>query len=179
MVVKKAKYPLKPQLPEILDHERLPTGAVELARIKNRLNYPKDFVFVNNNGGLSILETDTRIMGDGQERYFCFQTDFPLGFLSWFPRALQEFQKPPIKGGLPAGAMVSSDQDVEGEMLCIFRLMDAGNHQQGYSVMNRSRSERNVGTENYFVAQEISFQENFLYEGGLLQLIEDLGSRYE
>lgn len=57
--------------------------------------------------------------------------------------------------------------------------MDAGNHQQGYSVKNRSRCRRGVATEGHFDPQQINFAENFLYEGGLLKLIEDLGSRYE
>ena len=179
MFVQKPKYSVKPQLPEILDHEHLPAGAVELARINDRLNYQKDFVFVKNNEGLSIVRAETRLMPTGKEMYFIDQTDFPLGFLSWFPRALREFQKPPVKGGLPAGAMSSPDQDVEGEMLCIQRLMDAGNHQQGYRVLNRSRCRRGVTLEGHFDAQKIDFAENFLYEGGLLKLIEDLGQRYE
>lgn len=175
----KPEYTVKPHLPEIVDHNDLPPGAIELARINDALNYQKDFVFVNNNGAFSILEADTRIMGDGSKRYFCHQTDFPLAFLSWFPKALREFQKPPAEGGLHAGGMTSADEDVDGEMLCVQRLMDAGNHQQGYCAVNRSRCDRDVRLEGHFEPQEINFAENFLYEGGLLALIEDLGKQYE
>lgn len=179
MFIQKAKYTVEPQLPEISHHEHLPNGAVELARLHDKLNDGGDFIFVRNNGGLSILTVETISLRNGGERYFCHQTDFPLGFLSWFPKALKDFQRPPVKGGLHAGAMVSRDEDVEGEMLCVGRLMDAGNHQQGYSAENKSRCRRGVGVEGHFDPQQIDFAENFLYEGGLLKLIEDLGARYE
>lgn len=175
----KPKYTIKPHLPKIMDHNDLPPGAIELARINDALNYKKYFVFVNNNGALSIVKAKTKYLKTGGTRYHCDQTDLPLAFLSWFPKALREFQKPPAEGGLHAGGMTSADKDVDGEMLCIQRSMDAGNHQQGYCAVNRSRCDRGVRLEGHFRPQEITFAENFLYEGGLLALIEDLGDQYE
>jgi hypothetical protein len=159
------EYPVKEQLPEITDHNNLPPGAVELARVEN---IPDDFdllMFVKNKGHLSIL--DVRI----SPRYFCFQDDFPLEFLSWFPDALDDFRRPPAEGGLPAGVMTTEDVEVGGEMLCIQRAIGIG----GYSVVNRSRCKRDTIIEGDYEPHEIDFTEQSLYNDGLLDLIRKLG----
>ncbi len=63
-------------------------------------------------------------------------------------------------------------------MLCIQRAMDAGNRQQGYIIMNRSRNDHSDIWKDSYHPQEIVFAENFLFEGGLLDLIETLGNKY-
>lgn len=71
---------------------------------------------------LSVTEP-CRTLANGQPYYRCSQDDFPLEFLSWFPAALIEFQKPPVEGGLRAGAMTTPGIEVGGEMLCIQRAL--------------------------------------------------------
>ncbi|WP_199775591.1 hypothetical protein [Microbulbifer pacificus] len=110
--------------------------------------------------------------------YRCSQADFPLGVLPWFADALTEFRKPPVQGGLHAGAMTSADEDVEGEMLCIQRSMNAGRGVGGYAIVNRSRSDHGKLWKNDYHPQEITFADNFLYDAGLLDLIKDLGEKY-
>lgn len=176
--IQKPKYPLKDQLLKIEHHDNLPQGTVEIARIVDNLNYQETVTFVRQSNHLSILKAKNKKLKNGNNRYRCAQTDFPLGVLTWFSDSLENFRKPPAQGGLHAGAMTSADEDVEGEMLCIQRAMDAGNKQQGYIIVNRSRKSRLVHTEGHFMPQEIVFAENFLYQGGLLDLIKDLGERY-
>lgn len=69
----------------------------------------------------------------------CSQDYFPLEFLSCFPSALIEFQKPPVEGGLCAGAM-----------LCIQRALGVDQDRGGYAVMNRFRCEKNKDIEINF-----------------------------
>ena len=180
MWISKPKYPIKNNLPQIDRHDQLPDGAIKLAEIQDRLNSQYDtLVFVKNNGGLSILEYTDKTLKDGSPLYVCGQRDFPMEFLSWFAKALTEFQKPPAEGGLPAGAMTSADEDVGGEMLCIQRAMGAGRGHGGYAVRNRSRCRRGYDINTEFEPHDVSWGDNFLYEGGLLDLIKDLGERFE
>jgi hypothetical protein len=155
----------------------LPVDAFELARIKDVVNDGYEYLFIKNNGGLSIIETRERYLTNGDLFYACYQTDFPFEFLRWFYSALTDFQKSPAEGGLHAGAMTSADQNVGGEMLCIQRTTD------GYAVLNRSRCRRDVEQLRRdlgdFDAQEIIFEERFLFESGLINLIKDLAARYD
>jgi len=98
--------------------------------------------------------------------------------LAWFPDALTEFQKPPADGGMHPGGMTGHDEDVDGEMLCIQRAMNAGPGVGGYAIINRSRKDHSVQMEEFFRPQEVMFADNFLYEGGLLDLFKDLGEKY-
>jgi hypothetical protein len=174
----KPDYPQKPLLPKITHHETLPSDAVELARINDRLNFNDLRVFLKIEQTLVIV----KVSGPGITKnpmYVISQFELPLGFLPWFADALNGFRKPPAEGGLHAGAMTSADEDVEGEMLCIQRAMDAGNGLGGYVVVNRSRTDRLwLDDPHDYRASEITFPENFLYEGGLLQLITELGEKY-
>lgn len=176
--IQKPKYPVKDQLPRIDHHERLPSGATELARI-NDPNSSDVLVFVQQGKHLSILEAVSRLRKGSIPYYRCSQSDFPLGVLPWFPEALIDFQKPPAEGGLHAGGMTGADENVEGEMLCIQRAMNAGPGVGGYAILNRSRKNRLVRIKEHFRPQEITFSDNFLYEAGLLSLIKDLGDKYK
>ena len=102
-----------------------------------------------------------------------------MEFLTWFSKSLTEFQKSPIEGGLPAGAMTSADEDVGGEMLCIQRAVGAGGGHGGYTVRNRSRCKKGYDINTEFEPDDISWSDNFLFEGGLLDLIKDLGEKFE
>ncbi|HEY8567935.1 hypothetical protein [Microbulbifer sp.] len=173
----KPKYPIKEQLPRIEHHERLPDGAVELARTTDP-NEGNTVLFVRQGDHLSLLRAVSRLRMGTIPYYRCSQADFPLGVLPWFADTLTEFRKPPAQGGLHAGAMTSTDADVEGEMLCIQRAMNAGPGVGGYAIVNRSRKDRSVHLEEHFSPHRITFADNFLYEAGLLDLIKDLGEKY-
>lgn len=175
---RKPKYPVKEQLPRIEHHEKPPDGTKELARIADPNSERYTILFVQQGKYLSVLEAGGWLLKDGTPRYRCAQADFPLGVLPWFADALTEFRKPPAQGGLHAGAMTSADEDVEGEMLCIERAMNAGPGVGGYAIVNWSRKSRLGSREEHFSPQEITFADNFLYEAGLLDLIKDLGEKY-
>ncbi len=180
MWIRKAPYPLKPSAVVIQKHDQLPAGAIEIARI-TEFTEGGLFYFVKNNGVLSILNVTEpgRRLANGQPYYRCSQDDFPLEFLSWFPAALVEFQKPPAEGGLRAGAMTTADIEVGGEMLCIQRALGVDQNRGGYVVMNRSRckTDRDRDPETEFEPHRICWASRFLYDGGLLKLIEDLGEK--
>ena len=180
MWTRKSKYPIKNNITQINRHDQLPPGATKLAEIRDSLNSQYDtLMFVKNSGSLSILNHATRVKKDGSPFYRCSQSDFPMEFLPWFAKALTEFQKPPIEGGLPSGAMTSTDEDVGGEMLCIQRAMGAGNGHGGYTIRNRSRCKRGNDIDTEFEPHTVSWGDNFLFEGGLLDLIKDLRKQFE
>ncbi len=173
MQPRKAKYPIKQPLVKILNHKNLPDCCTDLAQIKNRFNDNYLITLIKNDGYLSIVKSRTEKLSDDTERYFISQTDFPFEFLQWFSSALKEFREP-TKKTKDLGGMSSSDKNVGSEMLCIQRCMDAGNKQPGYAFMNRSRENHKMLSNSHFRSQEIIFEEDFIFEGGLLDLIDQL-----
>lgn len=162
------KYSLKPPLPKIARHDQLPAGSAELGRLLDSTEREKLYVFVKRNRNLSILTAYKNVK---TQEYYCDQFDFPLKVLSWFPKALEEFRKPPADGGLHAGAMTSADENVEGEMLCVQAAT------QGYYLVNWSRQDPQAFDEDY-EPTEISLGSHFLYDLGLLELWKGLGEKY-
>lgn len=147
---------------------------MEIARIYDRLGA---------NGLLMLVKIETTLVllsisvpGFTRARAYAIdQLEVPMGFLPWFADALNGFRKPPAEGGLHAGAMTTADEDVESEMLCIQRSMHAGDGGGGYVVVNRSRPSR---LYKGYGSSETTFADNFLFEGGLLNLITELGEKY-
>lgn len=166
------KYPTSPPLSRIPLHNQLIVGASEIGSFNdNNATNKKLYTFVKKNGHLSLLVSYVIPLKTG-DKYYCDQFDFPLKVLSWFPKALEEFRKPPAEGGLHAGAMTSADVDVDGEMLCV------QNATEGYYLVNRSRSDHDAA-ENSYVPTEISLSYNFLYNLGFLDFWKILGEKYE
>lgn len=178
MWIRKAPYPIKSALPEIFRHDNLPAGCKQLAYIQDNTS-STHWYFVNNNGYLSILDVADRRLNDGSHYYRCGHDDFPLEFLSWFPEALLEFQKTPAEGGLHAGAMTTPDIDVGGEMLCVQRALGVDQDRGGYIVRNRSRCKKDHDPLTEFEPHNVCWASRFLYEGGLLHLIRDLGEKFQ
>jgi hypothetical protein len=178
MWIRKAPCSLKPALPLIARHDQLPVGAAEVAKI-TEFTEGGLFYFVKNSGFLSILSVTEpgRTLANGQPYYRCSQKDFPLEFLIWFPEALAEFQKSPAEGGLRAGAMTTPDIDVGGEMLCLQRALGVDRDRGGYIVENNSRCQRGYDPETEFEPHNVCWASRFLYEGGLLALIKELGEK--
>ena len=64
--------------------------------------------------------------------------------------------------------MITADEDVDGEMLCICRISIPS----GYEVMNRSRCNwKLVGTSS-FREQSVEFEDEVLIDGGILKWME-------
>ncbi len=168
------EYPLLPALETIERHDALPPNSVHLGGLAMGEN-PEDakIEFIQRGAFLSILRWSILKLKTGP-KYSCHQYDFPLKALSWFPKALAEFQRPPTDGGLHAGAMVSKDQDVDGEMLAV------GSTTQGYVLKNRSRDARGINAHPDFyrpVTLEMSYE--MLNDRGLLRLWKELGEKYD
>lgn len=158
--------PLSPSLPKILDPVILPSGVSELGEIVDPLNFNQRFVFYNNNDFLSIVEIDQRTLPNGKEMLALYQSDFPKDLLTWLPATLALFRQPP--GTSPYAKMMTPEECVDGEMLAISRDMAAGGSgRPGYSVYNFSRAHHNGHG-----LMKITWMENFLYQGGLLDFLE-------
>lgn len=169
------KYPQKALLPKIASHEQLPSDATEIARIYDRFGANSLLMFVKACPTLILLTVSIPgITRSGMHGISQFEV--PMGFLPWFADALNEFRKPPVEGGLHAGAMTSVDQEVEGEMLCIQRSVGGISGEPGYVVVNRSRPSRHF---RGYHASHFTFPDNFLFDGGLLKLIAELGEKYK
>lgn len=167
------KYPVLEPLPVIQHHDQLPPGAIELGRCIDTTEVEDLYVLVKHKSHLSILVAYRNVK---TQKYYCKQYDFPLKALSWFPQALEEFRKPPAEGGLHAGAMISKDVDVDGEMLAV------GSTTSGYCLINRSRNDHrndHYRPEEHYAPIEISLSYDFLYRLGFLDLWKSLGEKYE
>ena len=175
----KPKYPLENNIRKIEDHNHLPPGAIELARLQDGVSLQKDlWIFVKNEGMLSILTPFVLKPKNVPPEYMCPQYDFPLEALAWFPLALTGFREG--KGG--GGIMSSADHNVDGEMLAVITLMGIDDGRGGYSIENKSRCDRDVAEEDintYYEPHKASWPTRFLYEGGLMDLLKDLAKRYE
>ena len=168
------EYPLLPALETIERHDALPPNSVHLGGLAMGEN-PEDakIEFIQRGAFLSILRWSILKLKTGP-KYSCHQYDFPLKVLSWFPEALNEFQRPPADGGLHAGAMISKDQDVDGEMLAV------GSTTQGYNITNWSRDADGVDADpDYYEPTSFSMTYEMLNDCGLLKLWKELGDKYD
>lgn len=174
------KYPQKELLPKFENHLAIPNSDfVFLAKLVDHLNYGDTLFFYSyRDKWLVIITADENEPVDAKS-YSVGQFEAPIEFLNWFSQAIDDYISPSSQGGLHPGAMTSQDQNVGGEMMCIQRAMDAGNNQQGYIAVNRSRENRFMKSLGSYRPLEKCFAENFLYEGGLLNLIKDLGEKFE
>lgn len=162
------EYPLAAPLPAIKLHERLPCNTIELGRCTDTSGgREKLYTLIKRGKFLSVLISFHHLK---TQEYYCDQFDFPLKVLSWFPSALDDFRKPPVEGGLHAGAMISKDTDVDGEMLAVGRTTD------GYCLTNWSRQSPLFSK---YAPTEISLRSQFLYDLGFLNLWKSLGDKYE
>lgn len=163
---KKPKYTLNDPITKIENHRFLPEDCKVLASFKRT---EASFIqLVKNREFLSILWVSDRVLPNGSAKYICSQTDVSLGFLEWFPKALKNFIRPPAEGGLHAGGMITQDENVDGEMLCITRTVCP----PGYELKNRTRWDWDDLGTNIFNSQSISLDEEILFEGGLLEWME-------
>jgi hypothetical protein len=176
-MLKQPKYPLRRSLPRLSHHTRIPSDAIELARIEDVNDDTYVYIFLKWSGLLVVMGVSDRV------RYSIDQYEYPLEMLQWLSDALTGFRKPPAEGGLHSGAMTSADEDVGGEMLCIQRAMSAavdkeGVEQGGYCILNRSRNDHRSAAGGAYHPVEVCFADNLLFEGGLLQLIQNLADDY-
>lgn len=168
------EYPLLPALETIERHDALPPNSVHLGGLAMGKN-PEDvkIEFIQRGAFLSILRWSVLKLKTGP-KYSCHQYDFPLKVLSWFPSALAEFQRPPADGGLHAGAMISKDQNVDGEMLAV------GSTTKGYDITNWSRDADGVDADpDYYEPTSFSMTYEMLNDRGLLRLWKELGDKYD
>ena len=168
------EYPLLPPLSKIERHDQLPEGSVVIGQIRGgHQNDDPLYLFIKRGHFLSIIITYEDHWG-GKDHYNCEQYDFPLKILSWFPKALADFQRPPSEGGLHAGAMISKDQDVDGEMLAV------GSTTQGYNITNWSRDADGVDADpNYYEPTTLDLSYELLSDFGLLRVWKELGNKYD
>jgi hypothetical protein len=166
------RFPSKTPLSVISDHTQLPQDAklIDSQLLHHSLRDKLLSFVTRGTTHLSILSSTTYVLPDGTLKYSCVQHDFPIEVLVWFPKALEEFRKPPAQGGLHAGAMVSDYADVSGEMLTV------GRTTEGYALTNWSRCKHRNKT---FAPIELALDSHFLFEQGFLPLWKRLGERFK
>ena len=165
------EYTVVEPLTEIPRHDQLPPGSSELGRcMDNTTGRDKLHIVVKHQNHLTIL---VAYQAGPKDQYFCKQYDFPLQALKWYPNALAEFRKPPADGGLHAGAMISKEANVDGEMLAVGRYTD------GYYIVNWSRNNQGRAPGDDYDPIIIYFSYEFLYNGGFLALRQSLGEQLD
>ncbi|HMU65527.1 MAG TPA: hypothetical protein PKE57_00200 [Cellvibrionaceae bacterium] len=158
-------HQLQPDLPLIHHHHALPPGVVELAHIHDFSIEGRTWSFLRYQHKL-ILLMHYRQQSGGDTQYGYFQREFPLEFLRWFPSALAQYEQNPslaIEGTLGAEQLSLHASDV-GRGYC--------------AVLNYSRCQRGHSPITDFRPQETIIANHFIYQGGLLALIKQLGQQY-
>lgn len=163
------KYPLKHPLTTIQRHEQLPEGTVVLGACvdKSIPLYDSTYTLLKHEGYLSVVRS---WISGKVPSYKITQKDFPLRTLSWLPWALETYRKPPSAGGLHAGAMISKDMDVDGEILTI------GSMVNGYVLTNWTRNQHHPLSD--FDPATVYLSYELLYDYGLLDMWTKLGQKY-
>ncbi|KDM91271.1 hypothetical protein [Photobacterium galatheae] len=179
-------YPQKEILPLIEHHKKLPLGANVIAEIQDENNYGYNYMFLLFKNELIVL-IHREVIYSGQSYYSITQVEFPLEVLPWFVDKLEFFMLPSSQGGLRSGKIETDADNVGGEYLTIMRLMRAGCEYPGYKIVNKSRTEHDMDKvdpndeipKNSYFYQGLIIPDNFLFEGGLLELWKDLAKRYQ
>ncbi len=109
-----------------------------------------------------------------ESEWLHYQIEFPKQGLVWFLDSMQHrFFKTEAEGGLPKG--VFHDKTViNGEGIKLSRDFNAdGNRGGGYSFITLDRK------ESYGSAKEYSFTDQFLFNGGLIEILQDIADKIQ
>ena len=175
-----SKFVPVPRVPEwpVYEPEQLPTTWKKIAEITDtsRSN-PRHWVLYYD-GRMLIIYTHNDSINEfnGEPFRFIEQYEFPIQAAGWFVKNLERFFKAPDDpGGLPAHKF-SLNEEYGGERLGISRLIHSvGKDKPGYSLDNLSRCEH----PNMDLCQSFKMSDDFLFNGGMLELFKDIASRYE
>ncbi len=103
-----------------------------------------------------------------------YQIEFPKQGLVWFLDSMQHrFFKTEAEGGLPKGVF-HDITTINGERIAINRAFNAdGNRGGGYAFATLDRKE-----DGYF-AKEYLFTDEFLFNGGLIEILQDIAGKIQ
>lgn len=106
-----------------------------------------------------------------KQKWLHYQIEFPKRGLLWYLDTLEhKFFKTEAEGGLPKGKF-HDKTEIEGERIKLGRAFNAdGNGGGGYSFVTLDRKEDDL-------AKEYTFTDAFLFEGGLIQIFEDIAAK--
>ena len=106
-----------------------------------------------------------------KQKWLHYQIEFPKRGLQWYLDTLEhKFFKTEAEGGLPKGKF-HDIAEIDGERLSIDRAFNADlNGGGGYSFVTLDRKEDDL-------AKEYTFTDAFLFEGGLIQIFEDIAAK--
>ena len=124
----------------------------------------QDHMIISNATYFTDLETN-------ESEWLHYQIEFPKRGLQWYLDTLEhKFFKTEAEGGLPKGKF-HDIAEIDGERLSIDRAFNAdGNGGGGYSFVTLDRKEDDL-------AKEYTFTDAFLFEGGLIQIFEDIAAK--
>ena len=173
--MKPVLYPLEKPIKLLEHHHSIPDDMTKIAEIDDgSRERVRTYTLLKYNHILVILSTFSFTTTYGVTHYCIDQCEFPLAFLEWFPKALKGYRTPSNAGGPRPGALTSGDENVGGEMLTLIRTIS------GYSLVNRSRDEDHQEDAAFgtYSAMELDLEEDFIFDGGFLALIEKLRDQY-
>ena len=109
-----------------------------------------------------------------KQKWLHYQIEFPKQGLLWFlDSLLNKFTKTEAEGGLPKNSF-SDTTEVNGERLKLRRAFGADdNGGAGYSFITLDRKDRLSFAEKY------TFTDTFIFENGLLEVMQDVPKRIE
>ena len=176
-----SKFVPVPRVPEwpVYEPEQLPTTWKRVAEITD-LTYEDEptywVLFFDGKMLIFYRHLDTTNRFNGEPIRHIEQYEYPIQAASWFVKNLERFFKAPDDpGGLPAHKF-SLNEEYGGERLGISRLIHSvGKDKPGYSLDNLSRCEH----PNMDLCQSFKMSDDFLFNGGMLELFKDIASRYE
>lgn len=160
-----------------------PTDALPHQQLLEKFSAPQedygDFYFVRDGNFLLVYgeELQPTLAADHSqnEAVIGIQVEVPLKSIRWFMEVIAEkFLKSPKDGGLPKH-IINYRDEVAGEKLHITRTMYAAGERPGYELTNVSRPSH----ASPFLKQTVAFSDDWLFDGGLMEFLEDIADRYE
>lgn len=108
----------------------------------------------------------------GESKWLHYQIEFPKRGLQWFLDTLEfGFFRTEAEGGIPKGQF-HDKTEIDGERIKLGRAFNAdGNRGGGYSFVTLDRK------ETYGLAKEYTFTDVFLFEHGLIQVLQEIAAK--
>ena len=140
-----------------------------VASIQDDRKPHKTYYFLIDGNYMIIANTNWK---ERKQKWLHYQIEFPKQGLLWYLDTLQhKFFKTEAEGGLPKGKF-HGKTEIQGERIKLGRAFNAdGNRGGGYSFVTLDRK------ESYGSAKEYTFTDEFLFNGGLIQLLEGIASK--
>ena len=150
------------KIAEITDHSR------SNAYIWNLYSTGRMLIFYRHKDGFNRF--------NGEPMRYINQYEYPIEAAGWFVDNLPRFFKKPGEPGALPPEEFSLSEECCGERLGISRLVNSvARDVPGYSLKNQSRCDH----PDMDLCQSFDMSDEFLFNGGMLDLFKDIAARYK